>query len=79
MLISLIITNSEHLKEIEKPSRALGDLDWNDPIISNKISWYMHDLASMWLIAGGLESWLVNVIKISWIIKSCFYVSWPRQ
>ena len=36
--MSLIVTNGEHLKEIEKPSRALGDLDWNDPIISNKIS-----------------------------------------
>ena len=32
MLISLIVTNGE------EPSRALGDLDWNDPITSNKIS-----------------------------------------
>ena len=33
MLISLIVTNGENLKEIEEPSlTALGDLDWNDPV-----------------------------------------------
>ena len=34
MLISLIVTNDENFKEIEEPSMtALGDLDWNGPIL----------------------------------------------
>ena len=34
MLISLIVTNGKNFKEIEELSlTALGDLDWNDPLI----------------------------------------------
>ena len=34
MLISLIVTNGENFKEIEEPSlTALGDFDWNDPLV----------------------------------------------
>ena len=41
MLTSLIVTNGGNFKEIEEPSlAALGDLDWNDPIVVN-IAYYL--------------------------------------
>ena len=37
MLITLIVTNGENFKKIEKPSlTASGDLDWNDPFACSK-------------------------------------------